>query len=853
MKTKHFIRKFKSVNEATEAEGLKSPNISKVVGSSNPFGLVFTDIGKQKDVILKTNGNEVYGELDQRNVPLTFTVLQSGSTIQLISTGSPDAVSLEYSCDGTWWYTFQGGLFTPGVNMKLMLRAKSSNNAFSKDSSNYYAFQMTGKVAVSGNVMSLLDKDCKKRNIPDYCFYNLFNNCPAIVSAPLIYCANIGNCGCSYMFSNCTNLSEGAEINCESIGDLGCYNMFAFSSNMVSVPNINVKSIGSYGCYNMFAYCSSLKKAPELPATVVGNGGCYNMFNGCSNLQIAPAILPAMQIDKYCYMTMFSGCSSLGSAPTLPATTLADGCYIQMFAGCTSLVAAPNLPATELTESCYDSMFARCSSLTAAPNLPATELTQSCYSGMFSECSSLTTAPQIINASYAPKNSCSYMFSGCTSLQNAPIIKATQLGVSAYQSMFAYCTSLQIAPTLDATSLSEKSCYNMFKNCTSLVQSPALKSMTMADNCYECMFMNCSSIKIAPALPSTSLAYRCYYQMFENCTNLEQTPELPAKTVNNYNYCYMFNKCSKVTSLKVFADSISSYALSGWLNDTASGTTGLLYSKGKANLTSLIPSNWEIAPPDPLEVPLTFTATASSSSVAFNAYGTVPTVSLQYSTNGTTWSDYTIGQSISLSSVGAYVQFKAKGFNSQMSLGGDDYYKFTGSGTMTCTGNVMSLADENNFATNKTIPADYYFYQLFKENTCFTTSPLLPATTLTKWCYVNMFNGASKLTSVADIELPATSLPEYVYCSMFQNSALVNGPKIGAVTSSGSYAMASMFKNCYSLKSIEVHFTSWSGISSSWWFRSVGSSGTFKCYRALDTSSRSEATIPYGWTINYLD
>lgn len=50
-------------------------------------------------------------------------------------------------------------------------------------------------------------------------------------------------------------------------------------------------------------------------------------------------------------------------------------------------------------------------------------------------------------------------------------------------------------------------CYNsMFSGCTSLVQAPALPATTLVDRCYNAMFYNCTRLTTAPALPATALA-----------------------------------------------------------------------------------------------------------------------------------------------------------------------------------------------------------------------------------------------------------------------------------------------------------------------------------------------------------
>ena len=114
-----------------------------------------------------------------------------------------------------------------------------------------------------------------------------------------------------------------------------------------------------------------------------------------------------------------------------------------------------------------------------------------------------------------------YMFSGCTSLTQAPSLPATTLAERCYDTMFYGCTSLTQAPELPATTL-EKQCYqSMFNGCTSLTQAPALPAMTLADWCYYYMFQGCTSLTQVPELPATTLAQGCYRSMFQRCTAIK--------------------------------------------------------------------------------------------------------------------------------------------------------------------------------------------------------------------------------------------------------------------------------------------------------------------------------------------
>ena len=296
-----------------------------------------------------------------------ITSLENGLSVSINAIGTPPAISLQYSNDGTNWnqYTI-GNIIT--VNNGEKLYFKGNNSAFGSDIDNYNKFNITGRCDLCGNIMSLLYGDNFNNQTSltqNYCFVNLFYQC-GIIDA-------------NFLELPATTLSE------------NCYR-------------------------SMFIGCTSLTTAPTLPATRLKQYCYRSMFYGCTSLTTAPT-LPATSLAEYCYTTMFYGCSSLVNVPsTLPATTLAYNCYQNMFRDCTSLTTAPTLPATSLAENCYDNMFRNCTSLTTAPTLPATTLKQYCYRSMFYDCTSLTTAP-VLNAKTLVAACYNYMFRYCSSLK----------------------------------------------------------------------------------------------------------------------------------------------------------------------------------------------------------------------------------------------------------------------------------------------------------------------------------------------------------------------------------------------------------------------------------------------------
>ena len=333
---------------------------------------------------------------------------------------SPD---VQYSIDGgKTWQTLGAGEEIQLKNTGDKVYFKGNNpegfsrgNAEGGDNNPYTMFRMTGYIAASGSVMSLIDGEGTSTVIPnDFCFAQLFHTCTSLTKAPELPATQL---------------------------TVGCYE-------------------------NMFYQCYSLAAAPELPATQLTER-CYSrMFMHCRSMAQAPE-LPALEMKPYCYANMFLSCWELEPAPALPATTLATGCYASMFNDCQKLVVAPELPATTLAEGCYASMFYKCYALTQAPELPATKMEENCYASMFALCESLVTPPSL-PADILAESCYEQMFSNCVSLSTAPELPATELTTKCYAGMFENCSNLVQAPELPATQLEESSYNNLFKGCTSL-------------------------------------------------------------------------------------------------------------------------------------------------------------------------------------------------------------------------------------------------------------------------------------------------------------------------------------------------------------------------------------------------
>ena len=113
-------------------------------------------------------------------------------------------------------------------------------------------------------------------------------------------------------------------------------------------------------------------------------------------------------------------------------------------------------------------------------------------------------------------------------------------------------------------------------------------------------------------------------------------------------------------------------------------------------------------------------------------------------------------------------------------------------------GNMMSLIYGDDFIDKTELPEGYIF-SFFSYCTGLTSAEnlILPATTLTDYCYNYMFGGCTSLVTAP--ELPATTLTNNCYYQMFSNcTSLVTAPELPATTlASGCYNQ--MFINCTSL------------------------------------------------------
>ena len=211
-------------------------------------------------------GNEIYSftvperaPVDYVTKPLTFKATQDGSTVKLTKSGSPTGdFQLSWGVGKNWVDYTIGDVIRLNIGDEVSFRTKSTRTSV-QTQTNYFYFEMTGKIEAWHNVMSLYrTSDFDKHFPPNYAFYSLFYGCTSLTKAPVL---------------STTRLA------------LDCY---------------------AY----MFFRCTSLTKAPELPATTLVNHCYMSMFSGCQSLKevrIAATKTASRSLEEWLYGVSATG------------------------------------------------------------------------------------------------------------------------------------------------------------------------------------------------------------------------------------------------------------------------------------------------------------------------------------------------------------------------------------------------------------------------------------------------------------------------------------------------------------------------------------------------------------------
>ena len=380
-----------------------------------------------------------------------------------------------------------------------------------------------------------------------------------------------------------------------------------------------------------------------------------------------------------------------------------------------------------------------------------------------------------------------------------------------FEGMFWDCTALTEAPELPATTLSG-SCYDsMFYGCTALTEAPELPATTLSAFCYQFMFQDCTALTKAPELPATTLAAHCYNSMFRGCTSLKSLPNLPATTLPDGCYLAMFAGCSQI---RVFHTQTAEYQIPYRIPASGVGTksesdnfyypTEIMFSAtggtiDSPNINTTYYYVSDAAVPE-IQESLTYLTFSSPSDFTLGTAGTWDGV-LECSTDAINW-DIWKAAAESVTSRNGKLYIRGVG-NTRLCYGSVSYDRwiFYNSGdSITCIGNIENLLDFITVAKGGHPPmAEGCFNYLFYGCAALISAPSLPATTLSKRCYFNLFFGTGIVKAP---ELPATTLAFQCYFGMFERCDKLTIPPELPATNLADECYKHMFQNCTNLYSL---------------------------------------------------
>lgn len=244
---------------------------------------------------------------------------------------------------------------------------------------------------------------------------------------------------------------------------------------------------------------------------------------------------------------------------------------------------------------------------------------------------------------------------------------------------------------------------------------------------------------------------------------------------------------------------------------------------------------------------LTFTI-LTSGTIKWNSIGSGQAKTIQYSLNDGAWTTITASSSTTINVVaGDKVRFK--GSNTSYAKDKSNYSGFEGgTATFDIEGNIMSLIYGDNFENNNTLLGNYNFCSIFKKSNVISAENLvLPATSLTNYCYRAMFSLCSTLTIAP--QLPATTLATGVYWYMFEGCNITTAPDLLATTLVNE-CYGNMFTKCSKLNYIKCLATSGFNTTNclTGWVTDVSSTGTF-VKDSNTTWTTGVNGIPTGWIV----
>lgn len=198
---------------------------------------------------------------DPLQMPLTFTANKAGEAVTLNTVGTLTLPDMHYRMgkSGAWQpYTAGTAIELPNIGDSVQFWNNASTLSTSQSNYAQFAFNHTGGISASGNLMSLLNWS---DSVPDWGFNELFHYRTALTSLPLFPDTQVGIGSYHAMFAGCSRLvNQKVTLPSPTFYNHTYYNAFR------NTPIIEADIDGSLGTKggdrgfgNCFVRCTSLK------------------------------------------------------------------------------------------------------------------------------------------------------------------------------------------------------------------------------------------------------------------------------------------------------------------------------------------------------------------------------------------------------------------------------------------------------------------------------------------------------------------------------------------------------------------------------------------------------------------
>lgn len=227
--------------------------------------------------------------------PLTLTAEEAGSTVTLNAKGDPTTDGIEYrtGLSGVW------ESYTIGTTITLTevgdsVQFQNRNTELTHNKQDYVRFALTGKIAASGSIQSMLNYS---DSCSDWCFWGLFMNNTALTSAPELTASHLAFRCYSSMFEGDSNVTKAPVLNAEDLKP-ECYSSMLHSSGITSI-SLPAKGLVT-ACYNSIAGWTPLSYI-EVGFSEWADGTCVDWISDVASTGtfVCPPDLPEMRGNSY--------------------------------------------------------------------------------------------------------------------------------------------------------------------------------------------------------------------------------------------------------------------------------------------------------------------------------------------------------------------------------------------------------------------------------------------------------------------------------------------------------------------------------------------------------------------------